>query len=219
MGLLETSSGRSCEADVYSRFPRPEPKLQVCPQDHRDPLDIIFLRSSAIIYTVQPNDTLKKIARRHGTTVEFIKELNKMKNDRLQVGRKLRIWDQPFTIEINKTLNRLYLKTGDMLLKDYPVSTGKSEAQTPLGIYFIQSRYPFPTWFHKGVVVSPGSPENFLGSRWLGFDRPQFGIHGTIFPELIGQSVSKGCVRMKNEDVEELYEFIPVGTAVIITEK
>ena len=119
----------------------------------------------------------------------------------------------------NKTFNRLYLKAGGVLIKEYPVSTGKSSAQTPLGIFLIQSRYPYPTWFHKGVVVPGGAPDNFLGTRWLGLDKPQYGIHGTIFPEQIGQSVSKGCIRMKNEDIEELYEFIPIGTVVVITEK
>jgi lipoprotein-anchoring transpeptidase ErfK/SrfK len=68
-------------------------------------------------------------------------------------------------------------------------------------------------------VVPPRSPENFLGTRWLGFNIPKYGIHGTIYPELIGQSVSGGCVRMRNEDVEELYAIIPVGTKVVIKDE
>lgn len=206
------------EGLVYSRFPRKESKLRIYPNYRRDPLSYVYSRSQAVVYIVRPDDTLRKIARSQGTTVELIRELNDLQGSFLKIGWKLWVWDQPFVIEIDKTLNRMYLKTGDRLIKEYPVSTGKSEAQTPLGVFFIQSRYPYPTWFHKGVVIPGGSPENYLGTRWLGFDKPQFGIHGTIFPEQIGQSVSKGCVRMKNEDVEELYEFIPVGTVVIIKE-
>lgn len=169
-------------------------------------------------YIVQPNDTLKKIARTYGTTVEFIKHLNRIKSNRLKIGQKLLISDVTFIVEINTTLNRLYLKVGDVLIKEYPVATGKSGTETPVGSFFIQSRYPYPTWFHKGVVIPGGAPDNYLGSRWLGLDKPQYGIHGTIFPEQIGHSVSKGCVRMKNEDVEELYEVIPIGTRVVITD-
>ena len=45
---------------------------------------------------------------------------------------------------------------------------------------------------------------------------PQYGIHGTVEPELIGKSVSGGCVRMRNADVEELYMLIPEGTKVLV---
>ena len=44
------------------------------------------------------------------------------------------------------------------------------------------------------------------------------GIHGTIQPDLIGQQVSHGCVRMLNKDVEELYDIVPIGAKVLITE-
>ncbi len=216
--LLDIKGNRYFEGCSYSRFPRSEKKLHIPFYLGQDLLDSIYAQARARIYSVQPGDTFKKISLRYGTTTELIKAVNRIKGDRLRIGQRLFIPDQAFTIEINKTLNCLYLKTGDVLIKAYPVSTGKSAEQTPVGVFLIQSRYPYPTWFHKGVVVPAASPDNYLGSRWLGFDKPQYGIHGTIFPELIGQSVSKGCIRMKNEDVEELYEFIPIGTVVIITE-
>ncbi|MBF0331567.1 MAG: L,D-transpeptidase family protein [Candidatus Omnitrophica bacterium] len=216
--LVDSRSGRYYEGYSISRFPKSERRLQIPPDLVQDPLDKIYARPASYRYTVQPNDTLKKIARAHSTTVEFLKALNKITGSHLKAGQKLAIPVRVFSIEINKTLNRLYLKAGDVLIKEYPVSTGKSVAQTPLGIFLIQSRYPYPVWFHKGHIVPGGASDNFLGTRWLGFDKPQYGLHGTIFPELIGQSVSKGCVRMRNEDVEELYEFIPVGTMVVITE-
>ncbi|MEI8011164.1 MAG: L,D-transpeptidase family protein [Candidatus Omnitrophota bacterium] len=209
---------RYLEGAAYYHFSQGKIKLHLASVIERDPLAIVYKPERMRRYKVQPEDTLYKIARRNGTTMEFIKELNRIKGDGVKLGQLLWIPDQTFTLEINKTLNCLYFKTGDVVIKEYPVSTGKSANQTPVGTFFIQSRYPYPTWFHKGVVVSPVSPDNYLGSRWLGFNKPQFGIHGTIFPELIGRPVSKGCIRMKNEDVEELYDYIPVGTIVTITE-
>jgi LysM repeat protein len=214
--LLRAKYNRYVENPIYSYFAGPE-RQRIAPPARRDLLSLICSRAQAISYTVQPNDSLKKIAREHRTTIELIKQINKIRSDHIRPGQKLWLPYAPLVIEINKTQNRLYVKTGVVLLKEYPVSTGMSDTQTPRGVFFIRSRYPFPTWFHKGVVVSSSSPDNFLGTRWLGLDEPQYGIHGTIFPELIGQSVSKGCVRMKNEDVEELYEVVPIGTAVIIT--
>ncbi|MBM3248214.1 MAG: L,D-transpeptidase, partial [Candidatus Omnitrophica bacterium] len=55
-----------------------------------------------------------------------------------------------------------------------------------------------------------------LGTRWMGFDIPEYGIHGTTEPESIGKQATKGCVRMINKDVEELYSILPVGTEVTI---
>jgi lipoprotein-anchoring transpeptidase ErfK/SrfK len=87
-----------------------------------------------------------------------------------------------------------------------------------VGTFKITSKLANPVWFKAGVVVPPESPENVLGSRWLGFDNPGYGIHGTIEPQTIGQQITQGCVRMLNKDVEELYAIVPVGTEVEIVD-
>ena len=176
------------------------------------------LSPEAMLYEVLPGDALEKIARNHGTTIELIKERNKLKTNNIKPGQKLSLWNHPFTIEVFKASNRLDLKLGNNIIKEYAVSTGKSNTTTPLGEFTIKDRYPNPTWFHHGDIVPGGTPENWLGTRWLGFNIPKYGIHGTIYPELIGQSVSGGCIRMKNQDVEELYDIIPIGTKVTIME-
>ena len=66
------------------------------------------------------------------------------------------------------------------------------------------------------AVVPPDSPKNILGSRWMGISEPGYGIHGTRDPDSIGQAVTAGCVRMLNEDVEELYAIVPIGTEIAI---
>ncbi len=191
----------------------------------------------AVEYQVEPEDTLAKIAKKFSTTIELIRKRNHLTGDIIRPGQKLSIWKATFHIAIDKAKNTLQLSiagpgpdvaaaqgagesgpVAPLPVKTYPVSTGKSQTQTPVGEFTIVYRYPNPTWFHKGEIVPPGE-ENFLGTRWLGLDKPQFGIHGTIFPELIGQSVSGGCVRMKNEDVEELYDIVPKGTKVVIVEQ
>ena len=170
----------------------------------------------SVIYDVKSGDSLEKIAKHFGTTIELIKKRNRLITHQINPGQKLSLWSKPFTIYISKSSNFLGVYMDGRIIKLYRVSTGKSETTTPLGEFTIQSRYPNPVWFHKGEIVASQSPENWLGTRWLGFNKPKYGIHGTIYPELIGQSVSGGCIRMKNEDVEELYDLIPIGTKVII---
>ena len=64
----------------------------------------------------------------------------------------------------------------------------------------------------------PGSPDNPLGSRWMGFNTEGYGMHGTADPDAIGQYATLGCLRMHNKDIEEVFELIPVGTTISIIE-
>ncbi len=167
------------------------------------------------IYTVVAGDSLYKIALKYKTTVGFIKKINRLKKDVVYVGMKLKVPSGEFMVAVDKSDNVLFLYFNDKLLKQYSVATGKNN-RSPVGTFKITDKLENPTWYHDGKVHKPGSEENILGSRWLGFDKKSYGIHGTTLPETIGQQASDGCVRMRNEDVEEVYALIPSGTKVIV---
>lgn len=169
------------------------------------------------VHEVQSGDTLGKLARKYNTTVDLIKRNNNLAGDTIALGQKLRVWQGSFNIYVDKSQNILILKDGNEVVKVYRVSTGENNA-TPAGKFKIVNKLIDPVWFNRGVVVPPESPSNVLGSRWMGFDVPGYGIHGTIEPETIGQQVTAGCVRMRNEEVEELYSLIPVGTEVTVVD-
>jgi lipoprotein-anchoring transpeptidase ErfK/SrfK len=181
-------------------------------------LEILFSNlqtEDTLVHEVVSGDSLDKLAKKYTTTIDLIKRSNNLKSDVIRVGQKLRVWTGKFNIHVDKSQNVLLLKEGDEVIKVYRVSTG-SDNSTPIGTYKITSKLPDPVWFNKGIVLPPESPENVLGTRWLGFDLPGYGIHGTIEPETIGQQVTAGCVRMRNEEVEELYSIVPLGTEVTI---
>ncbi|MFA5089029.1 MAG: L,D-transpeptidase family protein [Candidatus Omnitrophota bacterium] len=183
-------------------------------------LDIIFSNlqtPKTVIHEVQPGDTLGKIARKYGTTAELLKRSNNLKSDVIQLGQKLRVWTGAFNIFVDKSQNILILKSENEVVKVYNVSTGENNS-TPVGKFKITSKLVDPVWFSRGAIVPPESPQNVLGSRWMGFDLPGYGIHGTIEPETIGRQITAGCVRMINEQVEELYSIVPMGTEVTIVE-
>lgn len=105
-------------------------------------------------------------------------------------------------------------------IAEYPIAVGQEGWETPTGTFTVEDKHPDPEWEHPitGEVV-PAGVENPLGSRWIGFWTDgvnQIGFHGTNQAELIGLAVSHGCIRMTNDDIEQMYEQVEVGTIVVV---
>lgn len=168
------------------------------------------------IYEVEPGDSLSSIAKKFNTTVELIMKSNQLTGDFIRQGKRLKISTAKFSLLVDKSLNALTLKSDEELVKMYRVSTGSPNNLTPAGTFFIVTKLVDPTW----RTLPPGNPENILGSRWMGFKEPyrEYGIHGTTEPKSIGKHITNGCIRMLNQDVEELYAILPLGTEVTIIE-
>ncbi len=192
-------------AQILEKFPTSPNSLKA--QEAAESNNIRLLFSGAptddsFFYEVKKGDTLTGIARKFGTTVELIKRSNGMKSGMLNIGRKLKVTKLKFSIVVDKSQNILTLKADGNVIKTYRVSTGKNSC-TPVGSFKVINRIIDPPWYKReGVVIKPGDPKNELGSRWLGISKPSYGIHGTIEPQSIGKSVTEGCVRLRNEDVE-----------------
>lgn len=108
------------------------------------------------------------------------------------------------SIVIKVSQRILELHSDGQLYKQYRIAVGKSETPTPIGEWnVVWKAYNWGTGF---------------GTRWMGLNVPWgiYGIHGTNKPWSIGQFASHGCIRMRNKDVEELFEWIQVGTSVLI---
>jgi len=175
----------------------------------------IQVPGETMTYEVKEKDYLQKIAKEFGTTVDFIKKQNGLSSDIIRPGMRLRIWTGKFSVLVDKSQNVLTLKSNGEVLKTYRVATGR-ENITPVGTFKIVSKLMNPDWTHDGKVIPFGDPENILGTRWLGFDVPGYGIHGTTQPETIGRQATAGCVRMLNSEAEEVFSLLPVGTEVTI---
>ena len=114
------------------------------------------------------------------------------------------VLQQP-AILIVKARRSLTVLNGNSPIKTYPVALGKPATPPPLGNYAIATK-----------ILNPGG---VLGTRSMGLNFDAYGIHGTNRPWLIGQLVSNGCIRMHNDHVEELYNFVRLGTQVFIRDE
>src|SRR5208283_961656 len=99
------------------------------------------------------------------------------------------------------------------VVKIFSTAVGAPASPSPTGSYEIINRLAEPTWYGNGKVVPPGK-SNPIGTRWMGLSVKGYGIHGTNAPSSIGRNVSHGCIRLRNSDVEELFEMVAVGDAV-----
>ena len=75
--------------------------------------------------------------------------------------------------------------------------------------------------YYRKKNIPGGDPRNPLGTRWIGFDAINtdgriYGVHGTNQPYSVGKYISNGCVRLRNSDVERLYQQVPLGTKILI---
>lgn len=111
----------------------------------------------------------------------------------------------PYSISIDIEKRILTLTRNNQLERTYPVAVGRPQTPTPTG-----------NWKITQKTVDPGGP---FGARWMRLDIPWggYGIHGTNAPESIGTAASRGCVRMYNEDVIQLYDIVPLYTPVRIS--
>lgn len=123
----------------------------------------------------------------------------------------------PRRIVISIPDHKLALLEGDRILRIYDIAVGKPSTPSPKGEFQVVARLQHPTWYHRGRVVPPGKT-NPLGTRWIGLSIKGYGIHGTNAPRSIGKHASHGCIRMRNSDVEELFEQVEVGITVELLE-
>ena len=107
----------------------------------------------------------------------------------------------------------LVLFVNDLVVSVYPVAVGKEKTPSPVGTFTIVNRVANPTYYKPGKIVRPGAA-NPVGTRWLGLNIKGYGIHGTDAPRSIGHARSQGCIRLRNRDVEQLFEQLRPGDVV-----
>lgn len=150
--------------------------------------------------------------------------------DRVRL-RTIRLAPKVPTKELGRTIvvrvdeNRLELYDGFEVIGTWSVATAKPGWVTPTGVWTIWDKRVNPTWYNPALdswgadlpAVVPGGPTAPMGTRAIYIDAPGLiRIHGTPAPESIGRFASHGCIRMRNEEVEKLFEMIDEGQHVVI---
>ena len=192
--------------------------------------------------TARHEDTLVDIARRHGLGYEDIVRANPDVNIWMPGEGTEIVLPTRFVLPsgaregvvLNLAEYRLYYypqpKAGEpAYVMTYPISIGRMDWETPLGMTEVISKVVNPAWYPPQSVrdehaaagdplprIVPPGPQNPLGNHAMRLSMPGYLIHGTNRPAGVGMRVSHGCVRMFPEDIEFLFTRIDINTKVRI---
>ena len=132
--------------------------------------------------------------------------------------------ETPGTIIINTPERMLYLVEGQGRAMRYGIGVGRP-GFTWAGVHSVTAKREWPDWTPPEDMLRrrpdlprhmEGGPENPLGARAMYLGSTLYRIHGSNEPWTIGTAVSSGCIRMRNEDVIDLYGRVKVGTKVVV---
>ena len=128
------------------------------------------------------------------------------------------------TILIDTPNTYLYLVMGHGKAMRYGIGVGR-EGFTWAGVERVSKMTEWPDWYPPTEMIDrqpylprmmAGGPGNPLGARALYLGKSLYRIHGTNQPSTIGQFVSSGCIRLLNDDIEDLYGRVTLGTRVVV---
>lgn len=120
------------------------------------------------------------------------------------VGGVDQTWRKPLEIVVDKSTYRLAVVSGDIIVRSFKVGLGGDK--TPEGSFYISEKVKNPN----------GRDNGQFGSRGMTLSSTLYAIHGTDEPDSLEQDESLGCIRMGKQDVEELFDLVPMGTIVKI---
>jgi lipoprotein-anchoring transpeptidase ErfK/SrfK len=132
--------------------------------------------------------------------------------------------ERPGTVIINTNERMLYLVEAGGTARRYGIGVGRP-GFTWAGMKQISAKREWPDWRPPEQMLQrrpdlprymKGGPDNPLGARAMYLGSSLYRIHGSNEPWTIGQAVSSGCIRMRNQDVMDLYQRVRVGTRVIV---
>ena len=169
-------------------------------------------------YVIQAGDVLARIATTHKITPDLLASVNGIADmHRIREGQAIKVIKGPFHATVSKRSYTLDAYLGDTFVRSFKVGLGADDS-TPTGEWRVSTKLMNPTYYppRGGEIISADDPKNPLGERWIGLagvsgaaaDQQRYGIHGTNEPDSIGRSVSMGCIRLHNEDVEALYTYL-----------
>jgi LysM repeat protein len=179
-------------------------------------------------YRVKRGDKLILIGKQFKMTAEVLQQVNNIATPQsLRAEDTIKIIKGPFNARVYCSTFTMDLYLQNTFVKSFHIGVGKLGKQTPTGLWRVKAdgKVPFAVWTNPdtGEMVNYEDPNYPLGSRWIKLegiegkakDQRSYGIHGTNENETIGEAASRGCIRLNNDDVIQVYDLlVPVHSLI-----
>jgi lipoprotein-anchoring transpeptidase ErfK/SrfK len=162
-------------------------------------------------YEVQPGDTLERIAEAYQVPWQLLANINDIADPRRQLrpGEQIKVVKGPFEAVVDLRRFRLTIFVRDCYAGRFSIGVGK-DLTTPEGTFAVQKKLIRPTYYGE-TTIEGGSPENPMGEYALELGDHIY-IHGTNDPSSIGRAASKGCIRLSERDIADLFAILSEKT-------
>ncbi len=164
---------------------------------------------------LEPSEQLRTIAQKQQLSWEYLAKLNRVDPKRIRAGQRLKMINGPFAAVVELDDFSMTVHLLGYYVKRFPVGVGKDGA-SPIGKFAVLNKVVNPQYTDpEGKVIDGDDPRNPLGERWIDLGN-SYGIHGTIDPDSIGKASSRGCIRLRDADIIEVYDLLINGSEVVI---
>ncbi|MHC4178564.1 MAG: L,D-transpeptidase family protein [Planctomycetota bacterium] len=166
-------------------------------------------------YRVRPGDTLERIAEAYKVPPQLLARINGIRDPQhLEPGRELKVVPGPFSALIDLSRYEMTLMVGGRYAGRFPIGVGRDHARLE-GSYTVLGKIPNPPYYSPDVNFSADDPNNPLGELWIDLGN-QIGIHGTNDPQNLHRTGGRGSVCLGDQDIQDIYGILSVGSRVII---
>ena len=180
-------------------------------------------------YKVAPGDRLAIIGRKFKVPYQIIMRINNIERpESLRAEEVIKVINGPFHVRICRSTFTMNLYLQDTFVRSFSVGLGGTDRETPTGLWRVKpgGKLVKPLWTDpdSGVVYRGTDSDYPLGSRWIGLQglkgaaegRTGFAIHGTNSSGQVGQAISRGCIRMNDNDVKLVYDLLTPGLSQVV---
>lgn len=165
-------------------------------------------------YVIEPGDVLQNVAKQYNLSWQYLAKLNRLDPQRIRPGQSVKVMQGPFGAVVDLRRFELTVESFGYYVAHFPIGIGK-DGSSPVGEFTVQDKLEDPTYYGPDGVIANDNPNNPLGEFWLSLGN-SYGLHGTNDESTIGRAESRGCIRLRNQDVADLYDLLTIGSKVVI---
>jgi lipoprotein-anchoring transpeptidase ErfK/SrfK len=212
-------------ADAHLELSRWHGDARLSDAERREVQDLLDQLAGTVVYSheslveppyeVQQGETLQQVADRYQIPWQLLAKINGIADPaQVHPGEKLKVVRGPFSAVVDLNQKHMTLWIESRYAGSFPINVGRDQVAPP-GTFEVKDKVENPIYYGPDQVIGADDPANPLGERWISLGQ-QLGIHGSNDPQGTARADERGCIRMSDRDIHDVYDILSVGSKVVI---